>query len=49
MKQDDTRLKLIDGTTHVIARDGLDKATTKSIGEETSINQAYIYRHFEGK
>ena len=49
MKQDDTRLKLIDGTIHVIARDGLDKATTKSIGEETSINQAYIYRHFEDK
>lgn len=49
MKQDDTRLKLIDGTIHVIARDGLDKATTKSIGEKTSINQAYIYRHFEDK
>lgn len=49
MKQDATRLKLIDGTIHVIARYGLDKATTKSIGEETSINQAYIYRHFEDK
>ncbi|MBE6643609.1 MAG: TetR/AcrR family transcriptional regulator [Ruminococcaceae bacterium] len=49
MKQDATRQKLIDGTIHVIARYGLDKATTKSIGEETSINQAYIYRHFEDK
>lgn len=49
MKQDDTRRRLIDGTIHVIARDGLDKATTKSIGEETSINQAYIYRNFEDK
>lgn len=49
MKRDDTRRKLIDGTIHVIARDGLDKATTKSIGEETSINQVYIYRNFENK
>ncbi len=49
MKQGDTRLRLINGTIHVIARDGLDKATTKSIGEETSINQAYIYRNFADK
>lgn len=49
MKQDEFRQRLIDGTIHVIARDGIDKATTKSIGEETSINQAYIYRHFKDK
>ena len=49
MKGNDIRLKLIDGTIRVIARDGLDKATTKSIGEETSINQAYIYRYFLDK
>ena len=49
MKQEEIRSRLIDGTIHVIARDGLDKATTKLIGEETSINQAYIYRCFEGK
>ncbi len=49
MKQDETRRRLIDGTIHVIARDGLDKATTKQIGLETSINEAYIYRCFEDK
>ena len=49
MKQDETRRMLIDGTIHVIARDGLDKATTKQIGLETSINEAYIYRCFAGK
>ncbi len=49
MKQEDIRLRLIDGTVRVIARKGIDKATTKSIGEETSINQAYIYRHFVDK
>ena len=49
MKQDETRRRLIDGTIHVIARDGLDKATTKQIGIETSVNEAYIYRCFEDK
>ncbi len=49
MKQDDIRLKLIDGAIHVIARDGLDKATTKHIGTETGINEAYIYRCFSDK
>ena len=49
MKQDEIRRKLIDGTIHVIARDGLDKATTKQIGTETSTNEAYIYRCFAGK
>lgn len=49
MKQDETRRKLIDGTIHVIARDGLDKATTKQIGNTTSINEAYIYRCFKDK
>ena len=49
MKQDENRRKLIDGTIRVIARDGLDKASTKSIGQETSVNQAYIYRCFADK
>lgn len=49
MKPQETRRLLIDGTIHVIARDGLDKATTKQIGNETSINEAYIYRCFRDK
>ncbi len=49
MKQDEIRLKLIDGTIHVIAREGLDGASTKQIGLATSINEAYIYRCFEDK
>lgn len=49
MRQDEIRQKLIDGTIHVIARDGLDKATTKQIGTETATNEAYIYRCFTGK
>lgn len=49
MKQDEIRHRLIDGTIHVIARDGLDKATTKLIGKETETNEAYIYRCFADK
>lgn len=43
------RQKLIEGTIRIIARDGLDKATTKLIGTETATNEAYIYRCFEDK
>ena len=49
MKQDEIRLRLIDGTIHVIAKDGLDKASTKQIGIATSTNEAYIYRCFVDK
>lgn len=49
MKQDEIRLALIDGTVHVIAREGLDKASTKQIALATSINEVYIYRCFKNK
>lgn len=49
MNRSELRLKLIDGTIQVIAKYGLDKASTKQIGLATSINEAYIYRCFEDK
>lgn len=49
MKQDAIRQGLIDGTIHVIATEGLDKASTKQIGLTTNINEAYIYRCFKDK
>jgi AcrR family transcriptional regulator len=49
MKREECRQKLIDGTIHVIAREGLDKASTKLIGQTTSTNEAYIYRCFNDK
>lgn len=49
MRQDETRQRLIDGTIHVIAREGLDKTSTKQIGLATATNEAYIYRCFSGK
>ena len=48
MKRDELRQKLIDGTIHVIANEGFDKATTKQVGIYTNINEAYIYRCFDG-
>ena len=49
MKKEETRQRLIDGMIRVIARDGLDKASTKQIGITTGINEAYIYRCFKDK
>lgn len=33
----------------VVARDGLEKATTKAIAREAHLNEAYIYKCFSGK
>lgn len=49
MKREEIRQKLIDGTIRVIAKEGLDKASTKQIGLATSTNEAYIYRCFKSK
>ena len=49
MKQNDLRQALIDGTIHVVAQNGFDKATTKAISAATGINEVYIYRFFENK
>lgn len=49
MKREEARSRLIEGTIHVIANEGLDKATTKRIGLATNINEAYIYRCFKDK
>ena len=49
MKRDETRRKLIEGAIQVIAKYGLDKASTKQIGMATSTNEAYIYRCFKDK
>lgn len=49
MNREETRQRLIDGTIHVIAQEGLDKASTKQIGLATATNEAYIYRCFRDK
>lgn len=49
MKQMKMRTALIDSTIRVIAQDGLDRATTKAIATAAGVNEAYIYRLFDGK
>ncbi len=49
MKREEFRQRLIDGTIHVIAKDGLDKASAKQIEIQTGINVVYIYRCFKDK
>ena len=49
MKRDEIRPKLIDGTIRVIAKEGLDKASTKQIGLTSNLNEVYIYRCFKDK
>lgn len=49
MKREELRPRLIEATIQVIAREGLDKASTKQIGLAASLNEAYIYRCFADK
>ena len=44
-----TRKALIDSAVCVVARDGIENTTTKSIAKEAGINEAYIYRCFNNK
>lgn len=39
----------IEGTVRVVARDGLDKTTTKAIATEAGLSEAYIYRALRAK
>lgn len=34
---------------HVVAREGLDRVTTKAIAKEAHLNEAYIYKCYSGK
>ncbi|MBR3692535.1 MAG: TetR/AcrR family transcriptional regulator [Clostridia bacterium] len=49
MKHYNVKSTLIERVITVIAAEGLDKTTTKSIVEGTGLNEAYIYRTFEDK
>ena len=49
MEQEYMRQKFIDSTIHIVATDGIHKATTKAISNATGINEVYIYRLFENK
>ena len=44
-----TASDLMDSTVRVIARDGFDKASTRSIAGEIGLADPYIYQYFSGK
>lgn len=39
----------MESAVHVVARDGLEKTTTKAIAAQAGLNEAYIYKCFCGK
>ena len=45
----DMRKAFIDSAVHVVACDGIDRTTTKSLATHAGLNEAYIYRIFGGK
>ena len=49
MTQEEMKLALLGSTIRVIARNGLDKTTTRAIATEANLNEAYIYRLFDCK
>lgn len=49
MTQYEMKLALLNSTIRIIARDGLDKTTTRAIATEANLNEVYIYRLFECK
>ena len=43
------RQVFIDSAVRVVARDGIEKTTTKAVAAEAELNEAYIYKCFSGK
>ena len=43
------RQSFIDSAIRIVARDGMEKTTTKAIAAEAKLNEAYIYKCFSGK
>ena len=49
MEQQNIKQTFIDSAVRVVARDGMEKATTKAIAAEAKLNEAYIYKCFPSK
>ncbi len=49
MEQKEIRQAFIQSAIHVVAQQGLVKATTKAIAAAAGLNEAYIYKCFRGK
>lgn len=49
MEIQEIRQSFIDSAIRIVARDGMEKTTTKAIAAEAKLNEAYIYKCFSGK
>ncbi|MFR4250028.1 MAG: TetR/AcrR family transcriptional regulator [Christensenellales bacterium] len=49
MEIQEMRQSFIDSAIRIVARDGMEKTTTKAIAAEAKLNEAYIYKCFSGK
>lgn len=49
MRQDNMHMALMKSAIHVVADQGIHKATTKALSKCSGVNEAYIYRLFGGK
>lgn len=49
MEIQEMRQSFIDSAICIVARDGMEKTTTKAIAAEAKLNEAYIYKCFSGK
>ena len=49
MEVQQMRQVFLDSAVRIVARDGMEKVTTKSIAAEAGLNEAYIYKCFSGK
>lgn len=49
MEVQEMRQVFIESAVRVVARDGMEKTTTKAIAAEAKLNEAYIYKSFSGK
>lgn len=49
MEIQEMRQSFIDRAIRIVARDGMEKTTTKAIAAEAKLNEAYIYKCFSGK
>lgn len=45
----DMKRAFMDSTIRVVARNGLEKTSTKAIANDAGLNEAYIYKCFDGK
>jgi len=49
MKQEETKALLQEGAIRTVAREGLEKASTKLIAYEANVNEVFIFRYYGGK